>query len=208
MSHGIGGYRKGCRCEVCRAANAQEAAEYRARCRAEGRVTSHGASGSQQGCRCEECTTYARDSGRARTARRRNRPPSESQVELIFSRSVQVGDCLIYQGTDNGHGYRSLGGIYVHRIVHEAVIGPIPRGYDVDHLCFVRACVAPDHLEAVTRAENLRRARVRNGPPQRQPIAHGTTYGYQRGCRCADCRQQWSRYQRAYRERRRKRVAA
>ena len=44
-----------------------------------------------------------------------------------------------------------------HRVAYEAVIGKIPAGMQIDHLCRVRGCVNPGHLEAVTQQENIRR---------------------------------------------------
>lgn len=46
---------------------------------------------------------------------------------------------------------------YAHRWSYETFVGPIPAGLDIDHLCRVRRCVCPGHLEAVTRRENLLR---------------------------------------------------
>lgn len=45
----------------------------------------------------------------------------------------------------------------VHRIAYELLVGPIPDGLQLDHLCRVRNCVNPDHLEPVTGQENMRR---------------------------------------------------
>lgn len=44
-----------------------------------------------------------------------------------------------------------------HRVAYELFVGPIPAGLDIDHLCTVRACCNPAHLEPVTRKENIRR---------------------------------------------------
>lgn len=88
--------------------------------------------------------------------------------ERVLARSVETdGGCLVYGGPLNNHGYGRLNvgssrdpkrkQILAHRAVYEAMVGPIPEGMVIDHLCRVRNCVKPEHLEAVTQAENLRR---------------------------------------------------
>lgn len=57
-----------------------------------------------------------------------------------------------YGRTDGKHGHSAA-----HRRYYAENVAPIPEGHEVDHLCRVRACVRPDHLEAVTRQENCRR---------------------------------------------------
>jgi len=66
----------------------------------------------------------------------------------------------------DGYGHFRVGNTQrkAHRVVYELMIGPIPDGLDLDHLCRNRACVRPDHLEPVTRGENQRR-----GVPFRPP---------------------------------------
>lgn len=44
-----------------------------------------------------------------------------------------------------------------HRLSFSIFKGPIPAGMQIDHLCRVRNCVNPDHLEAVTARENILR---------------------------------------------------
>lgn len=47
-----------------------------------------------------------------------------------------------------------------HVLAWEAVHGPVPAGLELDHKCNVRPCRNVEHLEPVTHAENLRRARA------------------------------------------------
>ena len=62
--------------------------------------------------------------------------------------------------TPNGYGVfenKSPAGRLAHRISFEMARGTIPTGLEIDHLCRVRNCVRPDHLEAVTRKTNVHR---------------------------------------------------
>lgn len=87
--------------------------------------------------------------------------PVLSVRERLEAGYVQQGDCWIWQGRPgkNGYGRISLNDAahYAHRVAYETFVGPIPDDLTVDHLCRVRMCINPAHLEPVTRAENTRR---------------------------------------------------
>jgi hypothetical protein len=59
----------------------------------------------------------------------------------------------------NGYGGVRLKGklMRAHRVVYELLVGKIPDGLQLDHLCRNRKCVNPAHLEPVTQKENMRR---------------------------------------------------
>lgn len=50
--------------------------------------------------------------------------------------------------------------VHGHRAAYRALVGPVPEGLELDHLCRVRRCVNPAHLEPVTRRENLLRGQT------------------------------------------------
>ena len=86
--------------------------------------------------------------------------PEEVHIERFWAKVDKSGDCWIWQGSKtNGYGVCSFMGRHTraHRVSYELLVGPIPEGLHMDHLCCVRDCVNPDHLEPVTQAENNRR---------------------------------------------------
>lgn len=79
--------------------------------------------------------------------------------EYFFARlEVDANGCWLISGYRNRGGYTYTGGVSTHRWSYEHFKGPIPAGLVIDHLCSVRHCANPEHLEAVTHAENTRRA--------------------------------------------------
>lgn len=101
-------------------------------------------------------------------------------VERILRR-VYFADsgCWVWTGgkSPSGYGVTSIDRrqVRVHRAVYELFVGPIPAGLQLDHLCRVRACCNPDHLEPVTCRENLLRGQTRaaeNALKDRCPKGH------------------------------------
>lgn len=84
--------------------------------------------------------------------------PAHAQV--LFKVTF-TDECWEWQGYTNPRGYGQThikgAGPMVHRVVYEGLVGPIPDGMTLDHLCKNKVCVNPAHLEPVTRHENSRR---------------------------------------------------
>lgn len=81
-----------------------------------------------------------------------------------------------------------------HRLAYEMLVGPIPKGLVIDHLCRVRECVNPAHMEPVTNAENIRRGEggahwaAKTHCPQGHPYEGDNLYIDRRGSRnCRTC---------------------
>lgn len=84
--------------------------------------------------------------------------------ERLWPKVEKTETCWLWTGSVNDYGYGAIHAkgrrTGVHRAVYELLVGPIPEGFQIDHLCRVRNCVNPAHLEPVTQRENLRRGRA------------------------------------------------
>ena len=119
------------------------------------------------------------------------------------------GDCWPWLGFIDRDGYGRYGKwSTAYRAVYEFVVGPVPDGLALDHLCRVRGCVNPAHLEPVTHAENMRRS----APAQATHCINGHAYDavntYFRPNGQRDCRACVRSRARAYKARLRERRAA
>lgn len=92
-------------------------------------------------------------------------PRAATEAERFWRHAMpDASGCWLWTSVLGQKGYpRFRSGVtkqYVaaHRWAYEHLVGPIPDGMELDHLCRVRRCVRPEHLEPVTHAENCRRA--------------------------------------------------
>lgn len=93
--------------------------------------------------------------------------------DRFWPRVQKTDTCWIWTGS-SATGYGVFKGNNkrqgpAHRFAYELLVGPIPEGLQLDHLCRVTLCVNPQHLEPVTPGENCRRAhafrKLETSPP-------------------------------------------
>lgn len=84
-----------------------------------------------------------------------------SQQDRVMRFVDKSDSCWQWKGYINPKGYGEVRfdgrPQHAHRAVYMLLVGPIADGLHVDHLCRVRSCVNPEHLEPVTMHENIRR---------------------------------------------------
>jgi hypothetical protein len=102
--------------------------------------------------------------------------------------------CWLWSGTAtvDGYGVVEVRGkkLYAHRVSYEWFCGPIPERLTIDHLCRVRCCVNPEHLEPVTNVENVKRAAAANRPSQCRaghPYDEANSAFYKGRRKCKEC---------------------
>lgn len=109
-------------------------------------------------------------------------------------------------GKSKGGDYGKFDSRPAHRFAYEQMVGPVPDGLELDHLCCVPPCVNPAHLEPVTHAENMRRwYSKRTGCPQGHEWTEENTWLWRNQRHCRTCARIRSR---AYKLRQKKKKAA
>lgn len=121
-------------------------------------------------------------------------PKTKDVKEALLEYVNKTDTCWLWTTTINRQGYGSFSlgqrrgiSIQAHRVSYTVFKGAIPEGLQIDHLCRVRSCVNPDHLEAVTQEENARRRKESNTHcPQGHEYSEKNVYswkGLRKECR-------------------------
>lgn len=138
--------------------------------------------------------------------------------ERFWAKVARSDGCWLWTGATDGDGrygaFQHEGRVQrAHRVAYMLVVGSIPDGLDLDHLCRTTLCVRPDHLEPVTHLENVMRgtsiqavnARKTHCPKGHEYDAENTYIQPSTGGRlCKTCaRESGAERQRRYREQKR-----
>jgi len=82
-----------------------------------------------------------------------------SSISRFSKKIEEQNGCWIWKGCLRSNGYGEFWNgskkVLSHRFAYETSKNPIPKGLTVDHLCRNRACCNPNHLEIVSRGENV-----------------------------------------------------
>jgi hypothetical protein len=95
------------------------------------------------------------------TARRQS-PVDDTSAERRFGSHVKIhpSGCWAFNGDLATYGQFVAGRtidtkVKAHRFAYETLVGPIPDGCEIHHLCCNPGCVNPAHLAAMTHAEHM-----------------------------------------------------
>jgi len=120
-------------------------------------------------------------------------------VDRFWAKVVQSGDCWTWTACLNPDGYGQFWvsgrAVKAHRFAYEQMVGEIPAGLELDHLCRNRSCVNPDHMDAVTHKVNVLRGvgvtamhALKTECPQGHPLSGANLYPLPGGRTCRECK--------------------
>ena len=100
---------------------------------------------------------------------------AQSDFDRFWAKVDRSGECWLWTAHVGRWGYGQFGlagaVLYAHVVAHLWFVGPIPEGWEVDHVkakgCKHKHCVRPAHLEAATSGENQRRSESASGKNSR-----------------------------------------
>lgn len=118
---------------------------------------------------------------------------------LFWTKVHKTKSCWFYMDGLNHNGYGQFwtgtNNVRAHRFSYEILIGPIPKGMQLDHICRNRNCVNPKHLEVVTQKENVLRGIGLTAINSRKkfcirghPLTPENTYNSRKQRTCKKCR--------------------
>ncbi|KKL96846.1 hypothetical protein LCGC14_1840390 [marine sediment metagenome] len=136
--------------------------------------------------------------------------------ERFFSHVQKTSGCWLWTASRDKNGYGAFSyrrrkqgvnrSLRAHRWAYEHLVGPIPKGYLIDHICRIPACVNPAHLRTVTprentilnsrshQARNAAKTHCKRGHPLSGPNVWIHTRKDRPGCmerRCRRCSADW-----------------
>lgn len=134
--------------------------------------------------------------------------PRRHFMERFWEKVNHTETCWLWTASvSHGYGYIGTGSRSdgtrtnkrAHVVAYELLVGPVPKGHDLHHLCGNRNCVRPDHLEVLPRKQHVMR---HDGPtgknarktkcPKGHPLSGDNLITEKNGARrCRTCRQIW-----------------
>ena len=136
---------------------------------------------------------------------RQFRRPRPSLTDRFWAKVNKTETCWLWMGSHHANGYGNFSftnrgpNVYAHRFAYQLLVGPVPTGLQLDHLCRIRDCVRPEHLEVVTCRQNILRGvgltaqnAIKTHCAHGHPFDEKNTHYYiragheRRGCRACD----------------------
>lgn len=123
----------------------------------------------------------------------------QPEQDRFWEKVLKTGGCWLWLAGVDGGGYAEFWSqgrhIKGHIFAYRLLIGVISAGKTLDHLCRVRSCVRPDHLEPVSLQENIGRRPWRSTCPNGHPLEEGTIYVCPKSKKrmCLECKRRSAR---------------